>query len=76
MPALEEYENRTDKTQAEQCYDTASGKYLTRRQWIEQLLNARKRRGGLLKGPFKTGDWQPGGDSNRSLKRMRFLLFS
>jgi hypothetical protein len=36
--ALDEYEKNADKKRREQCYDATSGKYLTLRQWIEQLL--------------------------------------
>jgi hypothetical protein len=38
--ALDEYEKNADKKRLEQCYDATSGKYLTLRQWIEQLLKA------------------------------------
>jgi hypothetical protein len=39
--ALEERERIPDKRRLEQCYDAASGKYLTLRQWVEQFLNAK-----------------------------------
>ena len=44
--ALEEHEARTDKTGSDRCYDTATGKYLTLREWIGQFLSTGKRRGG------------------------------
>jgi len=42
MTALDEYERVSDKKRMEQCYDVKTGKYLTLRQWIEQLVNAMK----------------------------------
>jgi len=41
--ALEEYEKNSDKKRLEQCYDAATSKYLTLRQWIEHFLNTSKK---------------------------------
>ena len=42
MKAVAEHESRVDRTCSDLCYDAATGKYLTLRQWVEQFLNARK----------------------------------
>ena len=42
VAALDEYERVSAKKRMEQCYDVKTGKYLTLRQWIEQLVNAMK----------------------------------
>jgi hypothetical protein len=42
VAALDEYERVSDKKRMEQCYDVKTGKYLTLRQWIEQLVSAIK----------------------------------
>jgi len=41
MPALDEYENDSNKKRVEQCYDAKTGKYLTLRQWMERFLSAK-----------------------------------
>ena len=40
---LEEYEKNSDKKGLGQCYDAATCKYLTLRQWIEHFLNTSKK---------------------------------
>jgi hypothetical protein len=42
MKAVAEHESGADKKRSEQCYDAATGKYLTPRQWVEQFLNMKK----------------------------------
>ena len=42
MTALDEYEKISDKKRLGQCYDVKTGKYLTLRKWIEQLVSAMK----------------------------------
>jgi hypothetical protein len=42
MKAVAEHESGADKKRSEQCYDAATGKYLTLRQWVEQFLNMKK----------------------------------
>ena len=42
VAALDEYERVSDKKRMEQCYDVKTGKYLTLRQWIEQLVSTMK----------------------------------
>jgi len=42
MEAVAEHENRPDRTRPDLCYDAATGKYLTLRQWVEQFLRGKR----------------------------------
>jgi hypothetical protein len=42
MKALAEHESRAERKHSDHCYDAATGKYLTLRQWVEQFLNMKK----------------------------------
>jgi hypothetical protein len=41
MKAVAEHESRADRTRSNLCYDAATGKYLTLRQWAEQFLRGK-----------------------------------
>lgn len=41
MKAVAEHESRVDRTRSDLCYDAATGKYLTLRQWVEQFLRGK-----------------------------------
>lgn len=41
MKAAAEHESRADRAGSDLCYDAATGKYLTLRQWVEQFLRGR-----------------------------------
>jgi hypothetical protein len=40
---LQEYERMSEKKCLEEAYDITTGKYLTLRQWVSQLLNGRSK---------------------------------
>jgi len=40
--AVAEKESGATRARSDKCYDAATGKYLTLRQWVEQFLNMKK----------------------------------
>jgi hypothetical protein len=42
MEAVAEHESRADRTRSDLCYDAATRRYLSLRQWVEQFLNTKK----------------------------------
>lgn len=43
VTAVDELESSSGKIRSERCYDSASGKYLTLREWVDHFLGAKRK---------------------------------